>query len=228
MKGPVVVVPPKLANGFSSYYGVLHRQPIADAYLARYSKAQAMHINLMREKFLFSLGAFCNYIKLAGIKNVIVTPDTSPISIDDIPKESSCEKVKFFYHPEIRKKTNSVANVFYQSSKLGGAWDSLGTLTINGPHKFDKINLQRSVGVILWADHNDIYSIKIMGKGRLLYEFQTSPKTEFPGLQESYFRFPQEEFVDEIVVSPITGDGKYSVGRISVISESSDSRNIPD
>lgn len=216
IQGPVVVLPPKLANGMSNYFSVLHRQPVVDGYLARYSVGQIEFIKMLINSYEKNADEFCLFLRKNNIHNTIVTEDVSPLQFEKLSQSNRCTDVKFHVHPSYPRNV-PIVDIYNETAELGGSWNAPGAVVLSNPLEFNFKTEFNAIGLIFWGDHNDVYSVKLIHNGEVQYEWLVPVVMSQPGIRERYVKLPHNVLFDKAVVSPVSGDGMFSLGRLSYL-----------
>ena len=88
--GPVLNLPLARNDGYAAMLQVLHRQPIATGYLARYTAEQWQQFISLERIFYRGGAQFCSSMKDMGIRNIIIAPRAiSPDAPSVIPLDLS-------------------------------------------------------------------------------------------------------------------------------------------
>jgi hypothetical protein len=90
VKGPVLNLPLARNDGYAAMLQVLHRQPIATGYLARYTAEQWQQYSDLERNFYRGGAQFCSSMKEMGVRNIIIAPlNISPDAPSVIPLDLS-------------------------------------------------------------------------------------------------------------------------------------------
>ena len=218
LQGPVASVPTHLKNGRSNYLATLHGQPIPDAYLARYTSDQRQQIERLENHYTHgSPEDLCQLLGQKGIPNLLILEDITFIRLNQFLSEPTCRALQIFYPKPLGLHNAVVHDLFFRGSAPGSPWDAPTNQVIQGSTHYTLKTPTSVRGIEFWGDQGDRYRIQLENHHRVIRELSAGPTFVKTGIQEYYFALETIESIDGITVIPEAGDGKFSVGRLSVI-----------